>query len=322
MATHNPVSSPETTAKYQNAFQKFKPPQRPAYNQPALAENPPSIAHRSWDVLATFGLYGRQSIGALNRSPSKARCSPGARIARTGMNDHNPLLSPEILDSLSDSARPRSAARYESHAPSSPLRGYKDSSSPFFVQPSPSNEPRQSDQDHDRVSTFSPDKFQTRTDSGIIPERGLYSSNSVHHAEIFRSADPQRKHSDYEKTNMPKQKSMPTEAGLRQLRRKAGWSTENGNASPGVRKNANNFRVPQSPVFCKLDSDFSPPQRQLKLETSTSENGESIKQAVILPSVVPAIMTLISAVHHYRDHTFKASDHIHYPSTVLFAGDD
>lgn len=322
MATHNPVSSPETTAKHQNAFQKFNPPQRAAYYQPALPENPPSTAHRSWDLLATFALYDRQSIGALNRSPSKTRCSLGARIARTGTKDHNPLILPEILNSLSDPARPRSAAPYESHVPSSPLREYKDSSSPFFVQPSPSNEPRQSYQDHEMVSTFSADKFQTRTDSGIIPEGRLRStSDSVHHAEIFRSANPQRKHSYDEKTNMPKQKSMPREAGLRQLRCKAGWSTENEDASPGFRKNANNLRVPQSPVFCKLDSDdVSPPQRNLKLETSTSENGESIKQAVILPTIVPAIMMLISAVHYYRDHTVKASDHIHYTSTVLFAG--
>lgn len=266
-------------------------------------------------MLATFALYGRQSIRALNRSP-KAWCTLGARVARTGIKDE---VLPESVDS--HPARPGSAARYESHAPSSPLREYKDSSSPFFVQPVPSNEPRQSYQDHQMVSAFAADKFQIRAESGIIPEDRLCStSDSVYHAEIFRSAGPPRKYSHLEK-KIPKQKSMPRDAGLRQLRRKAGWSTEDRYASPGVRKSANNFGVPQSPVFRKLVSDdVSPLQRNLKLETSTSENGESIKQAVILPTIFPATMTLIFAVHYYRDHTFKASDHIHYTSTVLFAG--
>lgn len=289
MATHSPISSPEsglstTTAIYEHDFQKFKPARPPADTQPVPAENPPATVQPNWDVLATFALCGQQSISALSRSPSRARYSLGARIVRLETKDRNALLSPILFDSLSDSVGPRSAARpFESHAPSSSPRGFKDTSSPIIFQRSPSDEPRQSHLDKERDITFSADEFPTRTSSEIIPERYLCPTpDSIHRAEILRSDDPQRKLSPGKKLIMPHQKSLPRGIGSRQLRRKAGWSTENGDASPGVRRNSNNLRVSQSPVFCKADSkDFRPPQRKMGLETSTSESGESIKQAVI-----------------------------------------
>lgn len=328
MATR--VSSPEsglstTTAIYENAFQKFKPARPPADTQPVLADSPPATAQPNWDVLATFALYGQQSISALSISPSRARYSLVARIVRPGTKDLNPLLSPVLFDSLSESVRPRSAARtFESHAPPSSLREYEDSSSPIIFQRSPSDEPWQSHLDKERDIIFSADEFPTRTSSEIIPERGLCPTPaSIHRAETLRSDDPQRKLSYGPKLNMPHQKSLPGGKGSRQLRRKAGWSIENGDASPGVRRSSNSFRVSQYPMFCKADSkDLSPPQRKMRLETSTSESGESIKQAVIIPSIVPAMTALIFAVLHYSDQPFEASDHIHCTSIVRFAGYD
>ncbi|MCJ1263325.1 hypothetical protein MMC22_003195 [Lobaria immixta] len=94
---------------------------------------------------------------------------------------------------------------------------------------------------------------------------------------------------------MPKHQSLPRGVASGQLRRKAGWSTENGDASPGDRRNSNNFRVPRSPESWKVDSnDFSPPQRKLRLDTNTSESGESIKQASITTVISPSKPQIIS----------------------------
>lgn len=85
---------------------------------------------------------------------------------------------------------------------------------------------------------------------------------------------------------MPKQKLSPMGTGSKFLRRKAGWSTRNGDALPSVQRKANIFRVPQRPELCEVDSnDFSLPQRKLRLKTGTSDSGESIEQAVGSPSV-------------------------------------
>lgn len=291
MATHSFVSSPEsalstTTANYDNASQKFKPAKRP--NLPAQAENPPSTPQPNWDVLATFALDSQQSISASSRSPSRARYSLGARIAEPESKDRNPLLSPILLDSFSDPVRPRSSARYfQSHAPSSSLREHKHSSSQFTVQRSASDQLRQSHPDHESDITFSADEFQTRTSSEIIPERGLCSMpDSTHRSEILRFNHPQRNLAYGERSNMPKQKSLHRGTGSRQLRRKASWSTGNGDASPGVRRNSNDFRAPRLPLFCKVNlTNFSPLQSKSRLETSKSDSGENIKQAVTLPSL-------------------------------------
>lgn len=287
-------------------------------SQPARAENPASTAQPKWDVLATFALYGQQSLSALTRSSSRARHSPGARVAGSRTKNLNHLSSPILLDSLSDPARPRSAARHlDSHATSSPLREHQDSSSQFIVPCNPSHELRQSHLDHERDVSFSADKSRIKIRSEINARRGRCSpSDSVHRAETLWSDDRQRKQYYIEKFNMPKQKSVPTSTGSRQLRRKAGWSTETGDASPWARRSSNNFLVPQSPMFGVVDSnDFSPHERKLRLEPSTPDNEERIKQAVFLPSIVPAVcgmMTLILVVHHHGDQSFEASDHIHH----------
>lgn len=322
MATHSPVSSPESgrTAIYESAFQKCKPAIRPGTS---LAENLPSTAQPNWDVLATFVSYSQQSISALSRSPSRAQYSLGARIAGPRSKDLDPLLSPILFNLRSDPFRPRSAARhFESHTPSS-LREYKDSTSPFLVERSQTDEPRQSHLDHERDDTFSANEFQTRTSSKIILERGLYPTpDSIHHTEILPD-DPQRVLFDGEKLNMPKQKSLPGRTRPRQLRRKAGWSTEDGETSPGVRRNSSNLQAETSPVFRKDGSkDFNSSHRKSRLETRKSESEESIKQAVILPSIALAMMPLNSAVHHHGVQSSEASDRIHYTSIVLIAGYD
>lgn len=317
MATQSPVSSSESG---RTAFQKRKPAIRPGTS---LAENSPSTAQPNWDVLATFISYGQQSISALSRSPSRAGYSLGARIAGRGSKDLDPLSSPILFNSRSDPVRPCSAARHiESHTPSS-LREYNGSTSPFLVERSQTDEPRHSHLDHVRDVTFSANEFQTGTNSKIISECGLYTPpGSIHHTEILPH-DPQRVLSDGRKLNMPKQNSLPRSARPRQLRRKAGWSTEDGEASPGVRRNSSNLQAEQSPVFRKAGSkDFNPSHRKSRLETRTSESEESIKQAVILPSIALAMMPLNFAVHHHGDQSFEASDRIHYTSIVLIAGYD
>lgn len=292
--------------------------------QPALVENPLSKALPDGGVLPTFALYGQQSTSALSRSPSRVRYSVGTRITRPRIKDGDPLLSSILFDPLANPARSRIAPQnFESHAPSSSLREDKDLSSPFIVQRSSSDGPQQSNPDHGRDIVFFADELlQTMKSSEIGLERGLYSTpGSIHHTRKPQSDYPQRELSYGEKLTMPKHQSLPRGAASRQLRRKAGWSTEKGDASPGDRRNSNNFRVRRSPEFCKVDSNnFSPPQRKLRLDTSTSESGESIKQAVILSSIILAIMMLIFAVHHHRDQPFETPDHIHYTSIVLFSG--
>ena len=229
-----------------------------------------------------FQSSGRPPTSAIKEYP-KVRYPTGAPGTKSEPKDHKPLLSPILLESLSNSAYARSTARSCEFCVQSKSGCEKKCPSCPYLRSNSSDRPHQSLWNHGRDANSPLGKSQLWSSSETINENELYwKPDSIFCGDSRHPDFPQRKLSyggTLETFELGTLQNW-TESG--RLKRKARWSTKSGDAAHQVGKKSNASEDTRLLPHETISHVTAPPGRKLGLESDALEPGGCIEEAVNL----------------------------------------
>lgn len=239
--------------------------------------------------------FGRSPFCTIDRFP-EVRHPTGAPCAEPAPKDRKSLLSPILLESLSNPTSAKIAPRRRNLCVRSKSEGEKTCSScSGFLRKDLSIRSHHSVWDHEIDADCSLPSLRPRPSSETINDNKFYlKPNSIGYIASPQSDFPQRKLSYREALSPFKPGTLQKVTGSGQLKRKAGWPTKDNDVAHLLGGASSTPEGAPLSVSCNATlQGHTPSRRRLKLERDALESEESIEEAVNLATLMAPKILLI-----------------------------